>query len=291
MRVVVDLVDRAVLDGAAAVHDHDPVGHLGDDAEVVRDHDDPGVVDALHLADDVHDLRLDGDVERRRRLVGDEDLRVAGDRHGDHGPLAHASRELERVLVRAPLGIGDADPRQQLYGHLRRLALALALVQHDRLGDLVADLEHGVEAGHGVLEDHRDVVAAHLAHLVLAERQQVAPLEHDGPLDDLARRVGHQTHDGQGGHRLAGAGLADDADRLVAVEAEAHPVDRLHDTGVGEEVRAQTRDLKQAFAHDYSFSLGSVASRRPLPKAMKPKTVSTSATLGKSSIHQEPAGT
>ena len=50
-------------------------------------------------------------------------------------------------------------------------------------------------------------------------------------------------------------------------------------------------DLEQAFGHRYSFSLGSVASRRPLPKAMKPKTVSTRATLGKSSIHQEPAGT
>ena len=37
--VVEDLVERARLDDLAGVHDHDPVGDLGDHAEVVGDHD------------------------------------------------------------------------------------------------------------------------------------------------------------------------------------------------------------------------------------------------------------
>ena len=53
----------------------------------------------LQLAHQIEDLRLDRDVERGRRLVGDQQLRVAGERHRDHHALAHAARELVRVLA------------------------------------------------------------------------------------------------------------------------------------------------------------------------------------------------
>ena len=59
-------------------------------------------------AQQVQDLRLGGDVQRRGRLVGDQDARAAGQGHGDHGPLAQAAGELEGVLVDAPLRLGDA---------------------------------------------------------------------------------------------------------------------------------------------------------------------------------------
>ena len=51
---------------------------------------------SLQLAEQVEDLRLDGDVERRGRLVGDQELGIAGERHGDHDALAHAAGELVR---------------------------------------------------------------------------------------------------------------------------------------------------------------------------------------------------
>ena len=50
-------------------------------------------------AQQVEDLRLDRDVERRRRLVGDQQLRLAGERHRDHRALAHAARELVRIVA------------------------------------------------------------------------------------------------------------------------------------------------------------------------------------------------
>jgi hypothetical protein len=37
-------------------------------------------------------LRLNGHVERRRRLVGDQKLRLVGERHRDHHALALAAR-------------------------------------------------------------------------------------------------------------------------------------------------------------------------------------------------------
>ena len=50
------------------------VGHLGHDAQVVRDHDRRPSELALEPLDQLEDLRLDGHVQRRRRLVGDQQL-------------------------------------------------------------------------------------------------------------------------------------------------------------------------------------------------------------------------
>ena len=68
----VQLVHVGGLDDAAGVHDRDPVGDVGDDAEVVGDEDQPHAGAPPAAPEQVHDLGLHGDVERRGRLVGDE---------------------------------------------------------------------------------------------------------------------------------------------------------------------------------------------------------------------------
>ncbi len=97
------------------------VGELGDHPEVVGDEDDRGAELLAQRPHQLEDLRLDRHVERGGRLVGDEQLRVAGERHGDHHALAHAAGELVRVLLRARLGRGDAHLAQ----HVNRLFFCL----------------------------------------------------------------------------------------------------------------------------------------------------------------------
>ena len=55
-----------------AVHDEDAVGDVGDDAEVVGDQDHRQAPLAVELLEQAQDLRLDRDVERGGRLVGDQ---------------------------------------------------------------------------------------------------------------------------------------------------------------------------------------------------------------------------
>ena len=127
LRVVEEVPLRAALDDPAGVHDEDLVGDLGDDAEVVRDQDHGRVEVVVQAVDQLEDLRLDRHVERRRRLVGDQDVRVARERHRDHRALAHAARELVRVVVDARLRVRDPDLAQQLdRAALRRLACRCA---------------------------------------------------------------------------------------------------------------------------------------------------------------------
>ena len=82
----------AVLDDPPGVHHVDPLGEPGDDAEVVGDEHDGEVAVALHVGEHVEDLGLDRHVEGGRRLVGDQQLGIVGERHRDHHPLAHPAR-------------------------------------------------------------------------------------------------------------------------------------------------------------------------------------------------------
>ena len=61
----------------------------------------------------LQDLRLHGDVERRGRLVGDQQIRLVGERHRDHHALALAAGQLVRIARQPPVRIGNADLRQQ----------------------------------------------------------------------------------------------------------------------------------------------------------------------------------
>ena len=77
----------------------------------------------LERLEQVEDLRLDRDVERGDRLVGDDQVRIDRERAGDADPLALAAGELVRVarrrigrqaddleqLAHAPVGVAPAD--------------------------------------------------------------------------------------------------------------------------------------------------------------------------------------
>ena len=104
----------ALLDDAALRHDADALRHPPHDAEIVGDEQDRHAGLALQLAQELQDLRLHGHVERGRRLVGDEQVGLVGERHGDHDALALAAGELVRIGAEPALGLADADLLQEL---------------------------------------------------------------------------------------------------------------------------------------------------------------------------------
>ena len=104
-------------------------------------------------------------------VVGSSAISTCGshdERHGDHHALAHAARELVRILVE-PAACGSAMRTRSSISQrpLARGRPRHAHVAHDVLGDLRADGQHRIEAGHRLLEDHRDAMAAQALHLLL----------------------------------------------------------------------------------------------------------------------------
>jgi hypothetical protein len=221
------LLGLAELDDLAVAHHADPVGHLGHHPEVMGDEHHRHAVAALQVEDQLEDLGLGGDVQRRGRLIGDQQLRLQRQGHGDHHPLALAPGELEGVGADRLLGLRDADLDEQVQG----LGLALPVVQLavglEDLADLGTDPHQRVQGGHRLLEDHADAQAAQFAVLLLGEGQQVLAIE-----ERLAAHrtypLGQQAHDGIGRHGLAGAGFADHAEDLAALHVVA---DVLHGIG------------------------------------------------------------
>ena len=128
-RLVEDRAHGTALGDPRRVHDDHVVRGLGDDAEVVRDHDHGRAEVLLHALDERQDLRLGRDVQRGGRLVGDDQVGVVDERHRDHHALAHAPGELVRVVVDPALGARDADRLQELERARVRLLGADVLVQ------------------------------------------------------------------------------------------------------------------------------------------------------------------
>ena len=132
----------------------------------------------LQVGEDREDLRLDDHVERRRRLVGDHELRPQHERERDHDPLAHAARELVRVLAEARRR--DAHAAERLERALLDLRVPqVALVRLQRLPEVVLDPHQRVEPRHRLLEDEADLRAPEPPYLPLAEPDEVAALVAD----------------------------------------------------------------------------------------------------------------
>ncbi len=104
---------RSPFDHVAGVHDDDLVRTRGHDAQVVGHQDHSHLPVPLQGAQQIEDLRLDGDVEPGGGLVRHEQPRRARQCDGDDHPLAHATRELVRVGAETLDRGRDADLHEE----------------------------------------------------------------------------------------------------------------------------------------------------------------------------------
>ena len=178
-----------------------------DHRQIVRDEQ----ISEPHLALQVHHqiehLRLDRDVERRHRLVADDQLRLQRERAGNADALALPAGKLVRIIVH--LRLAQADALEQCGDALLHLAAARGAVHAHRLGDDVAGRHARIERGERVLEDdlHLPAVGPQLG---LAQMRDVAAVDPDAAAGRL-----DQPQDRAADRRLAAAGFADQAERLA----------------------------------------------------------------------------
>ena len=214
-----ELGGRRRLDDVPGIHDADPVGDLREQAEIVRDVEHGGAEPRAEIDEERDDLLLRGDVEARRRLVEDDEVGIAGRRHGDADALLLAAGKLVRIARQEFLRLRQADEVEELRGPLQRLALAAcALVQEQRLGDLTSDADAGVERGRRVLRHEADAVAAQAVEIAAPELEQVDVAEENGAaFRPHARMAIAEELQADGG--LSASGLADQPEDLAAARS------------------------------------------------------------------------
>ena len=110
------------------------------------------------------------------------------------------------------------------------------------LGHLLAHRDQRVQAGHRILEHHRDLLAADGAHLLVADLGQVGALKlHLAAFD--AGGVGQQAQNRHRGDTFAAAGFAHDAQDFALVYRKADTAHGLYFSGRGHKRGSQILDL------------------------------------------------
>ncbi len=264
LRIGEDLFHRSGLDDLALGHDADTVGEFAHDAEVVGDEEHGHAVLALQLAQEFEDLRLDRDVERGGRLVGDQQFGPIGERHGDHHTLTLAAREFMRIGFQPFFRLADADLVQQLQHAGTRRLPGHTLMQCEDFGNLLFDRMERIERCHRLLEDHGDVVAANFAQFAVGGLQQILALEEDLAARMACRGIGQKPQDRICRDRLAGTGFADERDNLALVDIERDAIDGKRGFATLMEGDREIADGEQRFTH-WNVFLGSKASRTASP--------------------------
>src|SRR5262249_45610677 len=155
-----------------------------------------------------------------RRLVGDQQLRVARQRHRYHYALAHAARKLVRIVAHAALRVWNPHQPEHVHRLLPRCPPPEFLMRPDGFGNLLADGVNRVERGHRLLKDDADFAGPDTAHFLVVARDEIAaPLE-DLAVDDLSRRHSDQLEHGERRDGLAATGLSDNPESFAAINRE-----------------------------------------------------------------------
>jgi hypothetical protein len=132
---------------------------------------------SLQALDQPDDFSLYGDIEGRSGLVGDEDARLAGERHRNRHALSHAAGELMWVLAESQGRIWNTNSRQQLFGALAGLGLRDGEMAANHFRNLPAYGQNRVEGRERILEDNRDLSATDGIELRCSQTQQIASVE------------------------------------------------------------------------------------------------------------------
>jgi len=279
-------VHAVFFDDFAFVHDHDAVRDLGDDSHVVRDKDDRDVESVLERLYQREYLGLNRHVQRRRGLVRDQDLRVAGEGHRDHDALAHASRKLEWIVVYASVLVGNPHQLQKLHDLVHGLRPRDAPVHQNRLEQLIADGEYGVERSHGFLKDHGEIGTPDRGRVFVADVRDVEYLVVALSEQDLAgvgAHVAEQLHDPAHRDSLSRAGFPDNRESFTPLHRKGYIVKYLSVPAVSGKAERQVfyreefviahKKVRRPHASKYPFLTASLFLTTTAPRATTSRIV------------------
>ena len=108
-RRIENVVRRAYFNDFAGIHNGDPVRHIRNYAQIVRNENYRKLSFDFDFVYEFEYLRLNGNVESRRRLVADENIGVCRKRDSYNYSLTHTARKLERILPVSLSRFGNTD--------------------------------------------------------------------------------------------------------------------------------------------------------------------------------------
>ena len=225
------------FDHSALAHDHHPLTDRANNRKVMTDEGERQTHFARQLLEEAQHLRLRRNVEPGDDLVGENEIRPQYHGARDADALTLSAGKLERIpFDRIPLQ-SDAIKNALHQCERSRVVLRQAM-QQDRLGEDAADRVPRIKRGHRVLKDHLHATAQRSARFFV-KRGDIAAVEDDRARDRLDQPKQRPAQRG-----LAGAGLADNTDRLAFADVNVDAVQhgRCHTSAREHRGRPAVRD-------------------------------------------------
>ncbi len=156
--------------------------------------------------------------------------------------------------MQALRGVDDAD-QVEILDDLGVEIAHLGAVKLEGFGDLVANGENRVQRRARLLEYVGDLVPANRPEFARRFFQDVLAIEQDlaGFVD--RGRLGEQAREGEAGHALAAAALADDGKGLALLQREGNAFHGFHRAGFGSKMDREIADFEES-AHRFLRASG-----------------------------------
>ncbi len=245
-RLIKELIRISILDEVAQVHNTNRVGDVLNNGQVMRDEQIGQTKLLLQVAQEVDDLRLNGNVKCGNRLIAENEIRIQRKRTSDTNSLTLTAGELMRIamlmLLTKAASFHDAGDI------IIKIFLRNDAVLTDCLADDLADGKSRRKAGIRILEDDLDGGAL-LTQFLLRQGEDLLAVE-------VYLTVGllMQAQERSADRGLATAGLADKAHGRSASDLKGYSVDRLdvadsntEETRLDREILLQILNNKQVF--------------------------------------------
>src|SRR5258705_7626819 len=221
------------FDNAGEIHYRDAVTDMGHHGEIMRDEQIGKIMLALQVDQQIDHLGLDRHIERRYRLIADDQPRPQRQSARDADALALAAGKLVRVVLH--LIRPETDLLEQFGDAVAFFASRRQTMDAEWLPYDVARRHSWIERSKRVLEDdlHRPSVRAQVRLAEMGDIQAIKADAATGRLDEAQDAARHR--------RLAAAGLADKAEGFPDANREADAIHGMHGADLATEDAASHR--------------------------------------------------
>ncbi len=161
---------------ASGVEDKDAIREACEQSGIVGDENHREAELLPKGPEELQDFLLRCGVEGRGRFIGDDERRPAGDRLGDEYSLTLASAQFVRIGAGDAFGVLGKNRREKLADFFVERASIQRFVGGHNVGNLLSDLQGGMERGRRLLKDQADASAANFPEIFGTRREQILSL-------------------------------------------------------------------------------------------------------------------
>ena len=134
-----NMVGLPLLRDDPGIHHVNTIGNRRDHSEIVGNIEERHVPFFLQFSKQAEDLGLDRHVQSRRRLIGNHEVGIACEGHGNHHALSLTAAELMGVILQALFRRRDAHIPQELDASVSKFLLINVFMNHNGLSNLIPD--------------------------------------------------------------------------------------------------------------------------------------------------------